>query len=55
MARGRLTKGGTPDLEATARTVLSDWVIGKIKYFTLPPKIDHLGQEITDDSIMLTE
>jgi hypothetical protein len=31
-------KGGKPDIDSAARSILRDWVTGKIKYFTLPPK-----------------
>ncbi|CAD8107405.1 unnamed protein product [Paramecium primaurelia] len=37
LARGKLQKGGIPDLECAARIVLQDWNQGKIKYFTVPP------------------
>jgi len=36
--RGKLKKGGLVDLEAAARLVLHDWSIGRIPYFTNPPK-----------------
>mmetsp|Transcript_28760 Transcript_28760/g.51169 ORF Transcript_28760/g.51169 Transcript_28760/m.51169 type:complete len:419 (-) Transcript_28760:1099-2355(-) len=35
--RGKLRRGGTPDLESAAKIVLYDWVTGKIPYCTLPP------------------
>lgn len=35
--RGRVLKGGEPDLEGVARIVLQDWNKGRIRYFTLPP------------------
>lgn len=37
MSRGKLNKGGVPDLENAARLVLQDWNTGKIKFFTIPP------------------
>ena len=37
MSRGKLKKGGIPDLEGTAQMILQDWVSGRIKYHTLPP------------------
>lgn len=37
VARGRLRKGGTADLLAAARLVLSDWRDGHIPFHTLPP------------------
>ncbi|GAA6060299.1 hypothetical protein JCM10212_002940 [Sporobolomyces blumeae] len=36
-AKGRLRKGGVPDLEGVARSVLRDWVSGRIPYYTSPP------------------
>lgn len=35
--RGRLHKGGVPDLSGTARMVLRDWNAGRIPYYTTPP------------------
>jgi nuclear GTP-binding protein len=35
--RGKLKRGGTPDLDSAAKIVLYDWVTGKIPYSTLPP------------------
>ena len=32
-----MTQGGVPDLEASARIVLRDWVKGKIPFYTVPP------------------
>ncbi len=37
-ATGRLKKGGVPDLDAAAKTVLGDWNNGKIRYYTHPPE-----------------
>ncbi|KAH0591351.1 hypothetical protein H2248_001429 [Termitomyces sp. 'cryptogamus'] len=36
--KGRLLKGGEPDLESVAKIVLSDWVRGRIPYFVPPPE-----------------
>lgn len=36
--RGRMRKGGIPDLENAARSILQDWNAGRIPYYTLPPK-----------------
>ena len=38
--RGRLGKGGVPNLNAAAMTVISDWRDGRIKGWVRPPKID---------------
>lgn len=35
--RGKLKRGGAPDLESAAKIVLYDWMTGKIPYCTLPP------------------
>ena len=35
--RGKLHKGGAPDVETAARMLLADWNAGKIGYYTLPP------------------
>lgn len=37
-SKGRLLKGGEPDLEGVARIVLSDWVRGRIPFFVPPPE-----------------
>lgn len=34
---GKLKKGGVPNVDAAARTVLHDWNNGKIKYYCKPP------------------
>ena len=39
LSTGRLLKGGTPDLNAAARLVLSDWNAQKIPYFSQPPTV----------------
>ena len=36
--KGRLLKGGEPDLEAVSKILLSDWVRGRIPYFVSPPE-----------------
>lgn len=36
--KGRLLKGGEPDLDAVAKIVLSDWVRGRIPFFVAPPE-----------------
>lgn len=39
LTRGRLGKGGIPDLEGSAVSVLRDWNSGKIPYHTVPPQV----------------
>lgn len=46
--RGRMLKGGQPDLESIARIVLEDWNKGRIKYFTIPPTADDLVEASTE-------
>ena len=36
--KGRLLKGGEPDLDSVAKIVLSDWVRGRIPFFVPPPE-----------------
>ena len=36
---GRLLKGGTPDILAAARQILTDWNHQKIPYFSTPPTV----------------
>ena len=36
--KGRLQKGGEPDLEGVAKIVLSDWVRGRVPFFVTPPE-----------------
>lgn len=36
--KGRLLKGGEPDLEGVAKILLSDWVRGRIPFFVSPPE-----------------
>lgn len=38
-ARGKIRKGGAPDLDAAARAVLQDVRSGKVPFYTLPPPI----------------
>ncbi|KAM0749861.1 hypothetical protein T439DRAFT_326756 [Meredithblackwellia eburnea MCA 4105] len=37
--KGRLRKGGVPDLNGTARSVVRDWVSGRIPYYVSPPAV----------------
>ena len=37
-SKGRLLKGGEPDVEGAAKIVLSDWVRGRIPFFVPPPE-----------------
>ncbi len=37
LARGKLKKGGTVDVQAAAKVVLQDWNDGRIPFYTMPP------------------
>ncbi|CAD6893914.1 unnamed protein product [Tilletia controversa] len=39
LQRGRLGRGGIPDTDAMARSLLHDWNTGKIPFYTVPPKL----------------
>lgn len=64
--RGKLGKGGVPEYEAAARTVLQDWNSGKIAFYTEPPKerkgihvsaqvVSQFSEEIKLDNIFVNE
>lgn len=38
-SRGRIKKGGVPDLVGTARSIIRDWNAGRIAYYTMPPAV----------------
>lgn len=49
---GKFRRGGVPDTEGAARSLLNDWNIGKIKYCTQPPEVDvgaHISASIISD------
>lgn len=49
---GKFRRGGVPDAEGAARSLLNDWNIGKIKYCTQPPEVDasiHVSASIVSD------
>jgi len=48
---GRLKKGGVPDREAAARSVLRDLYTGKLPFYTLPPKMERPETDHVDASI----
>ncbi|PLW33506.1 hypothetical protein PCANC_16457 [Puccinia coronata f. sp. avenae] len=43
-SRGRVKKGGIPDLEGCAKAILQDWNTGRIPYYTVPPPLPQ-GEE----------
>jgi len=38
--RGKILRGGIPDIEGAARAVIQSWNSGKIPYYTVPPESD---------------
>jgi len=38
-ARGRIRKGGLPDISGSAKSVIRDWTSGRIPYYTVPPAL----------------
>ncbi|XP_041038466.1 guanine nucleotide-binding protein-like 3-like protein, partial [Carcharodon carcharias] len=48
---GKLRKGGHPDHEKAAKTVLADWTSGKICYFTQPPETHTLPTHISAEIV----
>ncbi|KAM3911046.1 guanine nucleotide-binding protein-like 3-like protein [Leptodactylus fuscus] len=49
--QGKLKKGGTPDHEKAAKSVLMDWVSGRISYFTHPPETHTLPTHISAEIV----
>ncbi|KAJ3122803.1 GTPase required for pre-60S ribosomal subunit nuclear export and maturation [Nowakowskiella sp. JEL0407] len=49
---GKLLKGGEPDVSTVAKTVLNDWIRGKIPFFVAPPVQDSVtdGSAVTNIS-----
>ncbi|KAF9952227.1 Guanine nucleotide-binding protein-like 3 [Mortierella alpina] len=39
--RGKLKRGGIPDIFSAARSILNDWNSGKIPFYTIPPATQH--------------
>lgn len=49
---GKFRRGGVPDAEGAARSLLNDWNTGKIKYCTQPPETDanvHISASIVSE------
>jgi nuclear GTP-binding protein len=56
-ARGKIKKGGQPNIEAAGRIVLQDWNEGRIPFYTLPPKREGAVEEynrmnLDDESVL---
>ncbi|CAH8495356.1 unnamed protein product [Schistosoma intercalatum] len=56
---GRMKKGGIPDTTMAARSVINDWIIGKITYYTEPPYADtvekNLDLSLKDNAMDISE
>ncbi|EDV25385.1 uncharacterized protein TRIADDRAFT_23415, partial [Trichoplax adhaerens] len=48
---GRLKKGGIPNVEAAAKSILTDWNSGKISYYTHPPEQHKLPSHISAEIV----
>ncbi|RUS26217.1 P-loop containing nucleoside triphosphate hydrolase protein, partial [Jimgerdemannia flammicorona] len=53
--RGKLKKGGIPDITLAARSILQDWNTGKIPYYTIPPSSTSSHREASIVSSWSTE
>eukprot|EP00607_Mallomonas_marina_P008563 CAMPEP_0182418226 /NCGR_PEP_ID=MMETSP1167-20130531/2713_1 /TAXON_ID=2988 /ORGANISM="Mallomonas Sp, Strain CCMP3275" /LENGTH=527 /DNA_ID=CAMNT_0024592343 /DNA_START=69 /DNA_END=1652 /DNA_ORIENTATION=- len=53
-ATGKLKKGGVPNIDAAARTVLHDWNEGRIKYYCKPPHVPTAGGATEADTQILS-
>ncbi len=51
--RGKLKRGGIPDIDLAAKIVLQEWNVGKIPYYTIPPKTAK-NNVILDSTIVST-
>jgi nuclear GTP-binding protein len=51
---GKLKKGGIPNTDAAARTVLHDWNTGRIKFYCKAPKAENGGGAGESDSMILS-
>ncbi|XP_054641621.1 guanine nucleotide-binding protein-like 3-like protein [Dunckerocampus dactyliophorus] len=49
--QGKLRKGGLPDTDKAAKSVLMDWTGGKISYFTHPPETHTLPTHVSAEIV----
>ncbi|XP_026204027.1 guanine nucleotide-binding protein-like 3-like protein [Anabas testudineus] len=49
--QGKLRKGGLPDTDKSAKSVLMDWTGGKISYFTHPPETHTLPTHVSAEIV----
>ncbi|POV99438.1 hypothetical protein PSHT_13553 [Puccinia striiformis] len=54
LIRGRVKKGGIPDLQGCAKAILQDWNTGRIPYYTVPPPLPK-GEEKSKASTNTTD
>lgn len=47
--KGFLQAGGIANFDQTARSVIRDFLNGKIKYFTAPPQLTEEEMDLEDD------
>ncbi|KAL4442313.1 hypothetical protein ABPG74_005654 [Tetrahymena malaccensis] len=52
LAKGKIKKGGAPNLDMAARMVIQDWNAGKIKYFTVPPVYNDVETSAVNSNIL---
>eukprot|EP00921_Rhytidocystis_pertsovi_P000658 GHVQ01001158.1.p1 GENE.GHVQ01001158.1~~GHVQ01001158.1.p1 ORF type:complete len:612 (-),score=134.24 GHVQ01001158.1:508-2343(-) len=50
-SRGKLSKGGVPNISAAARTAIDEWTSGKVPYYCMPPQIEYVD-ELASSSIV---
>ncbi|XP_056294348.1 guanine nucleotide-binding protein-like 3-like protein [Pseudoliparis swirei] len=49
--QGKLRKGGLPDSDKAAKSVLMDWTCGRISYFTHPPETHTLPTHVSAEIV----
>ncbi|KAL7842965.1 hypothetical protein AOLI_G00244770 [Acnodon oligacanthus] len=49
--QGKLRKGGLPDIDKAAKSVLMDWTGGRISYFTHPPETHTLPTHVSAEIV----
>lgn len=53
--KGTIGPGGIPNIEETARTVIRDYMNGKLTYFTTPPEINDGDEDDSEDDQAMEE
>ena len=49
--KGYLKSGGVPNFDQAARSVIRDYLDGKMQYFTPAPQVDAAGNQLSDDEM----